>query len=378
MFEYQKTNQYFGQISPGMEDLGVAELANLKAEKVQAARGGISFEADKATLYRLNYQSRLLTRILASLATFRCHETSLLYKKALSIKWSKLFNLDQTFAIYTNISRSKISHSQYAGQVLKDAIVDHFRKRYGKRPNVDSKYPDIRFNLHIYKNIATISFDTSGESLHRRGYRRQAVDAPMQETLAAAIIQLTGWNGETPLYDPMCGSGTLLSEALMKYCQIPPALLRKRFGFELLPDFDERIWQSVKREADSQIVELPEKLISGSDISPNAVAAARENNHFLPNSRQIKWYVLDFQDVTNLEKSTIVCNPPYGIRQKAANIEELYKKIGDFLKQRCKGSTAYIYAGEPELIWKIGLKPSWQKSLRNGPLKGKLAKFVIF
>jgi putative N6-adenine-specific DNA methylase len=379
MYEYQITKTYFAQISAGMEELGAAELKKLGCENIRPEHRGIYFEADKEILYRINYQSRLVSRILAPLNKFFCHQTRYLYKKGKEIDWTNLFKNNQTFAIFANVSNSKITHSQYAAQVLKDAIVDLFREKTGKRPSVDKIKPDVWINLHIESDFATISWDTSGGSLHRRGYRTESVEAPMQETLAAAIIRLSGWEGSQPMYDPFCGSGTLLSEALMSYCRIPGNFLRKRFGFEFLPDFENTQWERVKKETLKQKRELEKGIISGSDISTDSINAAKKNLKNLPGGENVILSKQNFQDIDKLEDTIIVCNPPYGIRMgDKRRVGEKLKSFGDFLKHNCQGSTAYVYFGDRKLIPKIGLKPAWRKPLRNGGLDGRLAKFEIY
>lgn len=385
MFEYQQKKRFFAQVAGGMEELGAEELAELNARNIYPAYRGIYFEADKAALYRINYTSRLITRVLAPLTSFKCLNTDQLYAKAKSLNWEELLSTDNTFAIFANISNSQITHSRYAALRLKDAIADFFKERFDKRPGVDTEDPDIWINLYIENDRAAISLDTSGGSLHRRGYRKKSVEAPMQEPLAAAIIRLSKWEGAQMLYDPMCGSGTLLSEALMHYSRIPAAYLRKRFGFERLPDFDKTTWESVKREADEKIKKLPDGenstngIIAGSDISYKAIAAASANLRSLPCGEQIKLKVLDFRSIPGLENAIIVCNPPYGIRSgKKEAMGDFYKSFGDFLKQRCRGSVAYIYFGERELIPHIGLRPSWKMPLVNGALDGRLARFEMY
>lgn len=379
MYDYQKTNRYFAQIAGGLEELGAAELIALHARSVQHAFRGIYFEADQAALYRINYLSRFLTRILAPLSSFPCHHTDGLYKNARLIDWSRFFSIHQTFAIFANVSHSKITHSQFAALRLKDAVVDCFRENYGERPSIEKINPDVWINLHIENDQATISLDTSGGSLHRRGYRKASVEAPMQETVAAAIIRYSEWDGSKPLHDPMCGSGTLLSEALMAYCIIPAGYLRKRFGFELLPDFDPSLWQKVKQEADATIRPLPDGLISGSDISLKAIEATRINLRCLPDGAKVSLAERNFQKLEQLQNRVIVCNPPYGIRLgEKKNLGQFYQSLGDFLKQRCQGSTAFIYFGNRDMLKHIGLKPSWKKPLENGGLDGRLAKFEIY
>jgi putative N6-adenine-specific DNA methylase len=231
MFDYQKNSRYFAQVPGKMEELCKEELVEFNAEKIEPVYRGIYFTTDLDTLYKINYSSRLITRILAPLVSFPCKSTNELIKASLKIKWESFLSLSKTFAITASIADSNITHSKYASLCLKDSIADYFRDKYGKRPDVDIKNPDVRFNLRIDKNRAVISIDTSGESLHKRGYRLAKVDAPMQEILAAAIIKLSGWNGDKLMWDCMCGSGTILCEALMHYCNIPAQFLRKNFGF---------------------------------------------------------------------------------------------------------------------------------------------------
>lgn len=378
MFTYLKTNRYFGQIAQGLEEIGREELAELQAGDIKATHRGLYFSVDKAGLYRINYLSRVFTKILAPLLTFDCHSTKYLYKTALNIDWSELMSVDDTFSISANVVHSHITHSQYASLCLKDAIVDQFRQRFDTRPNVDSDHPDFRFHLHIQNNQATIYLDTSGGSLHRRGYRLASVVAPMQETVAAAIIRLSGWDGETPFVDPMCGSGTLLAEAMMHYCRIPAGYNRTVFGFLRLPDFEEALWLKVKKEADLAIRPLPPGLINGSDVDGEAVAASRQNCLSLPGGDHINLTIQSFQQIAAQENCTIVTNPPYGLRLGGKETEGIIKELGDFLKQRCKGSTAYIYFGNRELLKKVGLRPTWKKPLASGGLDGRLAKYEMY
>ena len=379
MFLYQEEGRFFSPIPEGMEDLAVDELAALGAERMRPVYRGIYFDADKGTLYRVNYGSRFLTRVLAPLLRFKCHSTRYLYKRSREIPWAELLREDQTFAVFSTVSGSRITHSQYAGLCLKDAIVDSFMTREGKRPGIHRTDPDVWISLHIEKDMATVSLDTSGGSLHRRGYRQETVEAPMQEILAAAIVRHVDWDGSRPLYDPMCGSGTLLSEALMAYCRIPSGLLRKRFGFEGLPDFDRDLWARVKKEADRQIRPLPEGAMCGSDLSGKAIEAARKNNHLLPYGDRIHWKVIDFRKIRDLGQRVIVTNPPYGIRLgRGEDLVRLFKELGDFLKKRCRGSTAYIFFGNRKLIPHIGLRPAWKRPLKSGGLDGRLVKLEIY
>jgi len=378
MFAYQKTARFFAQIASGLEESGVKELTQLGATRVKPVLRGLYFVADQAALYRINYCSRLITRVLAPLLTFDCPNEQALYDAARAFPWTELLALTTTFAIFANVTKSQIHHSEYAGLRVKDAIVDQFREACGDRPNVDPMSPDVWINLYIYKNNATLSFDTSGGSLHRRGYRQAAGEAPIQETLAAAMIQLSGWHGERPLYDPMCGSGTLLIEALMQVCQIPAAYLRPRFGFERLPDFHAEVWQAVKQQCDSQIHSLPQGLIQGSDQARAAIEMAYKNCQMLPRGEKIALVTRRFQDIPDLRDTVIVCNPPYGQRMNTARqAATLLEEFGAFLKTRCQGSSAYLYLGQETLLRHLALWPAWKKPLNNGGLPGYLAKYVI-
>lgn len=378
-FVYQKNSSYFAQVAENVEPLAERELAALGATQVNPVYRGVYFTASPEALYRIVYQTRLCTRVLAPLLHFDCHSTKYLYKTALTIPWVELFDREQTFVITATVSDSLITHSQYASLCLKDAIVDQFQEKFGERPNVDKRNPDLVFNLHIHKNTAVISLDVSGGSLHRRGYRQETVEAPMQESLAAAILDLTEWNGERQLIDPMCGSGTLLCEGLMRYCRIPAAYLRESFGFMRMPDFEPEAWQRVKNEADSQIRDLPEGLITGSDAGKLAVRAARINLGQLPHGKEVVVRTSRFQELEPISNAVIVSNPPYGVRLGAQEeAAALVGELGSFLKHRCTGSTAYLYFGDRELVKKIGLKPAWKKSLSNGGLDGVLAKYEMY
>jgi putative N6-adenine-specific DNA methylase len=378
-FVYQKNNSYFAQVAENVEPLAERELAALGATEVNPVYRGVYFTATPEALYRIVYQTRLCTRVLAPLLHFDCHSTKYLYKTALTIPWVELFDREQTFVITATVSDSKITHSQYASLCLKDAIVDQFQEKFGARPNVDKRNPDLVFNLHIHKNTAVISLDASGASLHRRGYRQESVEAPIQESLAASIIDLTEWDGERTLIDPMCGSGTLLCEALMRYCRIPAAYLWENFGFMYFPDFAPEVWQQVKAEADARIRDLPEGLIMGSDAAKLAVKAARINLGQLPFGKNVEVYASRFQELEPISNAVIVSNPPYGVRLGAQEeAAALVGELGSFLKHKCTGSTAYLYFGDRELVKKIGLKPAWKKPLSNGGLDGVLAKYEMY
>ncbi len=373
MFDYQKSNRFFAQAPGETEEFCEEELAELGATETQKVYRGVYFNADKETLYKINYTSRLISRVLAPLINYPCYGTNDLMKIAKKVAWEEIFSIDQTFAITSAVTNSKITNSLYAAQCLKDGIADYFRAKFGKRPSVNVSNPDVRFHLFIEKGKAIVSLDTSGESLHKRGYRLKAGEAPMQESLAAAIIRISTWNGETPLWDCMCGSGTILCEALMHYCRIPAQKLRENFGLFYLPDFDKSIWQKVKEQFDLLMRPLPKGLIIGSDKSQRAIEVAKENLSRLPFGDAVEINCHPFQHVDKFEDGTIITNPPYGIR--LSNTEEvkiLFKELGDFLKTSCNGTSAFIYSGDPALRKSIGLRTSRRIPLVNGKLKGVL------
>ena len=376
MYNYQKDNTYFAQVPGMMEEFCKEELEELGAKECKVSYRGVYFSADKEALYRINYRSRLISRVLAPLITFKCPNTNTLIKTADKIKWESFFSVKNTFSITASVAKSQITNSLYASQCLKDGIADYFRKvSGGVRPDVNTVNPDVRINLHIEKDEAVLSIDTSGESLHKRGYRLLAGEAPMQETLAAMIIRLSKWDGEKPLWDCMCGSGTIICEALMHYCRIPAQYLRKNFGFFYLPDFDKTLWEKIKNESDSHIRPLPKGIITGSDKSQKVIDVAKENLSRLPFSDAVDISCHPFQHTKLFENGVLITNPPYGIRMgELEEVKKLYEELGDFLKQRCKGTSAFIYTGDQQLRKSIGLKTTRRIHLINGKLEGVLVQ----
>lgn len=378
-FAYQQHQGYFAQVAENLESEAVAELAGLGATRLNPVRRGLYFTAEPDALYRIVYQTRLCSRVLAPLIHFDCHSPNYLYKTAQQLPWEQLLGPDESFMINARVSASRISHSQYAALKLKDAIADWFNERHGRRPSVDKQQPDLVFDLYVHDNQAVISLDLAGGSLHRRGYRRETVVAPMPETLAAALVDFSGWDGERRLVDPFCGSGTLLAEALIRQARIPAGWLRQRFGFERLPDFAPELWQAVKTEAAAAIRSLPAGLIAGSDHDPAASRAARRNLALLPQGEQVELRVSPFQQLGPLNEAVIVANPPYGIRLgDRAAAAALVRELGSFLKHQCAGSTACLYFGDRQLIKEIGLKPSAKKLVSSGGLDGVMARYQLY
>ena len=379
MFLYEARGEYFAQVAGGLEELAAAELRALGATETRTFPRGIDFHCDREALYRINFRARLLSRVLAPLTRFDVSSGEDLYLKTKKIDWTQLLTLDQTFGVFANVSRSVIDNSHFAALKVKDVVVDMFRKRYrGQRPNVDTREPDLWINLHIRNNTATVSLDCSGGPLHRRGYRLQAVAAPMQETLAAAILDFAGWEGKEPLYDPMCGSGTLLSEAWLKAGHLPAGVLREKFGFMMLPDFDRTVWVKVKFTEQNKVQPVRGGLIKGSDIDPEAVRMTRENTARLPGGDELRVRTADFRDLPELPPGVIVCNPPYGVRLGAgADMAAFMRDFGDFLKRKCAGSRAWVYLGDRELVKHVGLKAQRKIPLMNGGLDGRLVLYEL-
>lgn len=378
-YVYEKESLYFAQVAESVKELAFQELESLGAENLKPVFRGIWFTAQQKDFYRIVYFSRLLSRVLAPLVTFECKDQNDIYKAARTVHWEEFLTPKKTFSVAANVSDSTITHSNFAGLKVKDAVADYFRDRTNRRPNVDAKEPFIRINLHIHQHQATLSIDASGGPLHKRGYREASVSAPLQETVAAAIIRLSEWDGSCPLYDPMCGSGTLICEALMAHCRIPAQIFRTDFGFQRLPDFNEKIWQKIKEQAVRDIGPLASGLIRGSDISEDSVDAARTNLMGLHNGADVSIRLSDFRDLESIEDSVIVANPPYGIRMgKDQDLNRFYRDLGQWMKDRCKASTAFVFFGEPRYIKKVPLAPSWKRPLKIGGLDGKLVKYQLF
>ncbi len=379
MHRYQEDPRYFAQVAGGLEELAAAELRDLGATDVEPAVRGVQFRADPRTVYRVVYCTHLLQRVIAPLLHFRCHNPDYLYRKVLEVDWRDFLRPGQTFAVFANVAHSRLKDSRFAALRVKDAVCDRLRQDTGERPDIDTKNPHLWLNVHAAHDQVTVGVDLGGGSLHRRGYRRQAGPAPMQETTAAAIITMSGWVGERPLHDPMCGAGTLLAEAWLRGTGTPPGTLRRHFGFMQLPDFDIVAWKQVKKGLDSRRKLLAPGLVSGGDVDPRAVDAARNNLGRLPGGDRVLVRHADALKTDGLRDTVIVCNPPHGIRLgPGGDLKAFYKALGDWLKFQCAGSEAYIYFGDRELLKLIGLRPAWKKPLRNGGLDGRLAKYELY
>ena len=317
-------------------------------------------------------------RILKPIQTFVARNELMLYKKIFEIKWHEIFGIEETFAIDAVVSGNYFTHSQYAALKVKDAIADEFRNKYGARPSVDTENPDLRINIHIDNEKVTLSFDSSGESLHKRGYRKAVDKAPMNEVLAAGLIKLTGWNYDKNFVDCMCGSATIPIEAAMLAMKIPAGYFRENYGFMKWHDFDEKLWKEIRQAADDEICDCDYEIMA-SDHSAKAVQIAKSNIQGAHLSHDITLLQQDMFEMTPPEAPGILLiNPPYGERLEEKDIVNLYKSIGNTLKRNFKGYEAWVISSNIEVLKLIGLKPSKKIEVYNGSLDCRFYKFEIF
>ncbi len=369
--------RFLAKTFSGLESVLAAELENLGAERVQPGHRVVEFWGDKRLLYRANLHVRTALRILEPIAEFRATSEDDFYKKVRAMDWTQWLNLHTTFAVDAHVHSSFLTHSKYLALRTKDAIADHFRDRFGRRPSVDVRQPDIRLNVHLFKNRCTLSLDSSGDSLHKRGYRLNANDAPLNEVLAAGLILLTGWNGSGNFVDPLCGSGTIVIEAALLAHQIPPGLHR-RFGFMNWPDFDSQLWKRILSEV-SEPDQNRNVRILGSDISEEAIRVARENAYRAGVLPEIEWRVAPFDSIRPPEEGgVLVTNPPYDERLKIENAREFYRNLGNFFKQNCINYAAWILTANLPALKSVGLRPSRKITVYNGGLESRFVKFEMY
>ena len=361
----------------GLEQVLAKELTQLGANNVQIGRRMVSFTGDKEMMYRTNFQLHTAIRVLKPIAHFKAKSAEDMYEEVKKIDWSKYILSGKTFSVDSVVYSEEFTNSRFVTYKVKDAIVDQFRERMGTRPNISVSNPDIRLNIHVAENDATLSLDSSGESLHRRGYRQESVEAPLNEVLAAGMILMTGWTGETDFIDPMCGSGTLPVEAALIARNISPGVFRKEFAFEKWPDFDQELFDMIYND-DSQEREFTHH-IYGYDTDMKAVNTARMNVAAAGLSRDVTIGQLDFKDFTQpKEKSIMVMNPPYGERISTPNLLGTYKMIGERLKHQFIGNEAWILSYREECFRQIGLKPSIKIPVYNGSLECEFRRYQMF
>jgi putative N6-adenine-specific DNA methylase len=360
----------------GLEPVLANELNALGAESVTPERRAVSFYGDKGMLYKANFLLRTALKVLMPIAHFKVNRNEDLYNQAKMIPWSEYMTLGNSFSIDSTMQSELFANSMYVSLKVKDAIADYFRETSGKRPSVNPEDPDIRIHVYLMGDYCEISLDSSGESLHKRGYRVGQGEAPVNEVLAAGMILLSGWQGESDFLDPMCGSGTLLIEAAMIAKGIPAGIYRKSFGFERWIDFDDQLFSGIYNGEYERVSKVR---IIGSDISAQSCAIALSN---IKNAGLSKFIEVDTKDFLELappfEQGIIVTNPPYGERLITKSIANLYKSIGDTLKQKYAGYTAWIISSSEEGFKNIGLKPSRKILLYNGALACSFRSFELF
>ena len=369
----------------GLEEVLAQELIELGANDVQLERRAVSFRGDKALLYRANFGLRTAIRILVPIASFKAKDTDALYKQLKALDWSRYMTVNNTFAIDATVYSESFRNSRFVTYRVKDAIVDYWSEKVNQRPNVSVQNPDMTINIHIANEQVTLSLDSSGDSLHKRGYRVATTEAPINEVLAAGMLLMAGWRGQSDFYDPMCGSGTLLIEAALIARNIAPGVFRQSYAFEKWPDFDADLWNEIYND-DSHERDFAHH-IYGSDASFYAIQQAAKNvkSAGVQKDVELKQIRIEEIKITNLQfpitnaSPLVMLNPPYGERLKSnKEMEDLYSAIGTALKHQFTGATAWIISSNAEAMKCIGLKPSKKYRLLNGELDCQFNKYELF
>ena len=361
----------------GLEPVLAQELTQLGANNVEIGRRMVSFTGDKHLMYRANFALHTALKILKPIRHFKAQSADDVYNEVAKIDWSQYLDNSKTFAVDSVVFSEEFKHSKFVSYKVKDAIVDQFREKTGSRPNISVSNPDLRLNMHIAEDRCTLSLDSSGDSLHRRGYRQESVEAPLNEVLAAGLILMSGWNGDTDFIDPMCGSGTLLIEAALIAHNMAPGLFRKEYAFEKWNDYDREMFDSIYND-DSQEREFKHH-IYGYDIDIKAVNTARLNVRAAGLNSDITIEQRDIKDFEQpKEKSIIITNPPYGERISTPNLLDTYRVLGERLKHAFTGNDAWILSYREECFDQIGLKPSIKIPVFNGSLECEFRKYQLF
>ncbi|MCM4161885.1 class I SAM-dependent RNA methyltransferase [Antarcticibacterium flavum] len=362
----------------GFEPILAKELRALGAMDIQEGTRNVKFTGDKGFMYKANLSLRTAIKILKPFKTFRISNEEDLYREVKKIAWEEELEVKDTLAIDATVHSEKFTHSKYIAQKTKDAIVDRFRDKFGERPDVDLDFPTLRINVHIENDICNLSFDSSGQSLHKRGYKTATNIAPINEVLAAGLLLLSGWDGQCDFLDPMCGSGTILIEAAMIACNIPPNLNRKEFAFEKWKDWDVDLFEKIEDSVLKKVRDF-HFTITGYDTAPSAVQKAIDN---VENANLSEFITVKQQDFFESEKERdrrlhMVFNPPYGERLDI-DMPVFYKRIGDTLKQSYPGTEAWFITSNLEAIKNVGLRPTRKIKLYNGALESKFLKYDIY
>ena len=373
--------RYFATCGRGIEPVLADELRALGGADVVPGRGGVYFAGDRALLYQANLWLRTAIRILQPILEAKVTSPDELYQAVGGIDWSRYLTPEHTLAVDCNVRDSHLTHSKYAALRTKDAICDQFVERCGRRPSVNVDEPMVGLNLHVYRDEAVLSLDSSGESLHKRGYRPILTRAPLNEALAAAIVLLTGWKGDVPFVDPLCGSGVLPIEAAWLALRRPPGLTRKRFGFQGWMDYDVALWADLRDEARRRVGRQLPATILGSDVRGDAIAFSTKNARAAGIGHLITFTVRDVRDFQPPPgpPGAIVCNPPYGERiGEEKEWRPLYRTLGAVLRERCRGWTAFVFSGNARLAREVGLAPVAETPLFNGKIPCRLLRFEGF
>lgn len=379
MTDIKNKQQYVATTFSGLENVLEEELLQLGAVETEIGLRAVSFKGDKEILYKANLWCRTALRILLPVKTFPAKDEHELYREVQKIDWSQFMSVTDTLAIDAGVSTSAINHSKYAALKTKDAIVDQFRTKFDARPSVDVEHPTIRINVRIARDECSLSLDSSGEILYKRGYRDVVSVAPLNEVLAAGMILLSGWDKKSNFVDFTCGSGTLLSEAALIAKNIPPGIFRSEFGFEKWNDFDSDLWEKVLDEAAGQKIGNLDFKIAGSDIESRAIRVAKGNIENAGLSKTVELNVTPFQEVIPpAGGGVVIINPPYGERITPEDINMMYKEIGDALKKKFSGYDAWILTSNMEAAKNIGLRPTRKIPLFNAALECKFLKFSIY
>lgn len=363
----------------GMEKLLASEIHELGGQDIEILNRAVSFTGDNEVLYKVNLWSRTALKVLIPIYSFTAHNETVLYKRVRRFNWTEMFDLDQTFAISSTVNSDIFTHSKYIALKVKDAIVDQFRDHNdGERPSIDTEAADFNFHVHCNMKEFTISLDSSGSSLHRRGYRQDGRLAPLNETLAASLVLLSGWDGSKTLFDPMCGSGTILTEAVMIAQNIAPRIKWTRFGFMGWKDYDSELWYNIHEEA-VNAQENNELNIIGSDNNAVQIRETQAVINELGFQDYVTLEVEDFFDSAADEPTgMIITNPPYDLRVSTEDVFEFYKAIGDTLKKGYEGWDAWILSGNKDAIKNIGLRTSRKMTLYNGSIECKFQKYEMY
>ena len=362
----------------GFEEILANELIKLGAQKVEQGTRMVSFYGDKGFMYKANLALRTALKILKPIKQFKVFNENSLYKGMQSIDWSEYISVHQSFVIDATVFSDQFNHSQFVALKSKDAIVDQFKEKFNSRPDIDKEHPDLQISIHIQQDLCTVSLDTSGASLHHRGYRSATNIAPINEVLAAGILLLSGWKGQSNFIDPMCGSGTFLVEATMIACNIPPNINRKEFAFEKWRDWDADLFDKVEESLLKKIIDFNYNIL-GYDKVPSAVSKAKDNAR---NANLDDYITIEQKNFFETEKVSngplhMVFNPPYGERLDI-DLERFYREIGDTLKQGYPGTDAWFITGNLEALKFVGLKPSRKIKLFNGKLESRLVKYEMY